>query len=79
MSSTKRPDGRGRLIRESQTHSKRTGSADLPLFCDFSCPHAAFPPADAVGACRREVGVYCSLLKRYNNKNTHCLLTKSRA
>jgi hypothetical protein len=52
---------------------------DPPLFCDFSCPHAAFPPVDVMGACRREAGIYCSLLKRYNNKNAACLVIKSRA
>ena len=45
---------------------------DLPLFCDFSCPHAAFAPADATGACRREQGVYCTLLRAFNNKNSPC-------
>ena len=58
--------------------SAKNTPADPPPFCDYSCPHAAFPQADAVGACRREAGVYCSLLKRYNNKNAACLLTKSR-
>lgn len=45
----------------------------LPQFCDFSCPHADFPPVDAVGACRREQGVYCKLLDRFNNRNNRCL------
>jgi hypothetical protein len=70
MSSTKQPSGLRRTNLRAQA---------LPVYCDFSCPHAAFPPADAVGACRREVGVYCSLLNRYNNKNGACLATKSRA
>ena len=51
--------------------------ANQLLFCDFCCPHAAFPPVDAMGACRREAGVYCTLLKRYNNKNAACLIKKS--
>ncbi|MGA9119047.1 MAG: hypothetical protein WB699_06740 [Bacteroidota bacterium] len=50
--------------------------ADLPLFCDYTCPHAAFAPADAVGACRKELAVYCSLLEKFNNKNTRCLARK---
>jgi hypothetical protein len=58
--------------------SSRRPSADPPPFCDFACPYATFPPADAVGACRREAGVFCSLLKRYNNKNATCLVTKPR-
>ena len=67
MSSTKRPGGLRRANPRDQA---------LPVYCDFSCPHAAFPPGDAVGACRREVGVYCSLLNRYNNKNAACVATK---
>jgi hypothetical protein len=51
----------------------RATALPLPLFCDFSCPHAAFPPADAVGACRREQAVYCTLLEKYNNKNAKCI------
>ncbi|MEK9137204.1 MAG: hypothetical protein AAB393_08780, partial [Bacteroidota bacterium] len=43
--------------------------AALPMFCDYMCVHASFPPPDAVGACRKEVAVYCTLLKKYNNKN----------
>jgi hypothetical protein len=45
----------------------------LPQFCDYACPHAHFPPADAVGACRREQAVYCSLLKKFNNRNNKCI------
>jgi hypothetical protein len=48
----------------------------LPAFCDFSCPHARFAPAESVGACRREQAVYCGLFKRYNNKNSACLERK---
>jgi len=45
----------------------------LSLYCDFTCRYAEFPEPDAVGACCREVGVWCSKLTRYNNKNARCL------
>lgn len=45
----------------------------LPTFCDYTCIHAAFAPQDASGACRREQAVFCSLKKKYNNKNARCL------
>ncbi len=51
--------------------AKRTDA--VPAFCDYSCPHAAFAPNDASGACRREQAVYCSLVRKYNNKNARCL------
>jgi hypothetical protein len=51
----------------------KDGPADLPLFCDFSCRHASFGKKDVAGACRREQAVYCTLLKKYNNKNNRCL------
>jgi hypothetical protein len=43
------------------------------MFCDFSCPHAVFAPPEAVGACRRDIGVYCELFREFNNKNSHCI------
>ena len=44
----------------------------LPMFCDFSCPHADFSN-DVSGACRREQVVYCKVIKRHNNKHNRCL------
>jgi hypothetical protein len=52
---------------------KRKTEQPLPAFCDYTCPNAAFAPHDASGACRREQAVYCSLTKKYNNKNARCL------
>ncbi len=49
---------------------------NLPKYCDFACRYASFAPADAVGACRREQAVYCTLLKEYNNKNASCAARK---
>ena len=49
---------------------------ELPLFCDYHCPHASFTPSDAVGACRKEVGVYCVILNAYTAKNGSCLARK---
>jgi len=63
---------RKRFIRNAAP-PRRPSSSTLPLYCDFGCPRAAFAPADAVGACRREQAVYCTLLKRYNNKNARCI------
>ena len=45
-----------------------------PLFCDFSCEYADFAAPDAVGACRRDVGVWCKKAKRYNTKHAKCVL-----
>jgi len=50
---------------------------DLPMFCDFSCKYASFGKEDVSGACRREQAVYCTILRKYNNKNNKCLVTKS--
>jgi len=55
-----------------QFSSKRLDIAGLPQYCDFSCPHASFAPNDAVGACRKELAVYCNLLAKYNSKNARC-------
>ena len=50
---------------------------DPPLFCDFSCRYASFGKRDVSGACRREQAVYCTILKKYNNKNNKCLVLKA--
>jgi hypothetical protein len=60
--------------RTKKTPSHPSGP-HLPEFCDFDCPHAAFSPPDASGACRRDQAVWCALLSRYNNKNARCLAT----
>ncbi|HXX64240.1 MAG TPA: hypothetical protein VEO56_10625 [Bacteroidota bacterium] len=52
------------------------GLDELPLFCDNHCVHASFSPPDAVGACRKEVGVYCTILGAYRAKNNPCLVRK---
>jgi len=48
----------------------------LPVYCDFSCAHASIASPDAVGACRREQAVYCTVLDTYNVKNSLCLVRK---
>ncbi len=50
-----------------------------PRFCDFSCPHAEFSDPSAVGACRRDIGVWCGKADRYHNKNARCLFRSRRA
>ena len=44
----------------------------IPEFCDFDCPHAAFPPAETAGICRTMSGVWCRKLKELTRKNTPC-------
>jgi hypothetical protein len=53
---------------------KKAASVGIPVYCDFSCEHAAFSDPCAVGACRRDVGVWCNATRRYNNKHARCLL-----
>lgn len=45
----------------------------LPMFCDYTCKFAEFSDPNAIGACRKELAVWCSLLKKNNNKNNKCL------
>jgi hypothetical protein len=49
---------------------------ELPDICDFSCRHAEFAGPESVGACRKDIAVYCRLHKKYNNKNTSCISKK---
>jgi hypothetical protein len=85
MATMKPGKGRGRkkkeqrkaiLIPKAEASSLvKEAKGDLPLYCDFSCPNAEFPPADAVGACRREQAVWCGMVKRYGVKNGKCLMS----
>lgn len=70
------PKGRSRRKRAAARVAGETDPAALPLFCDYSCPRAAFPPESAVGACRREQAVWCTALGRFNNKNNRCLVRR---
>ena len=58
---------------------RKTGNSVLnkekpgfPQFCDYTCRHAAFSAPSSIGACRKELAVWCSYFKRYNNKNNNC-------
>jgi hypothetical protein len=55
----------------------KTGKIEFPTFCDYSCEYAAFSDPAAIGACRKELGVWCKCFKRYNNKNNRCFGLKS--
>jgi hypothetical protein len=50
----------------------------FPLFCDYSCKYAKFTDKDVIGDCRKELAVYCSYFKKYNNKNSKCIAHKSK-
>jgi len=50
---------------------------DFPLFCDYTCKHSGFADPDAIGACRKDLAVWCSFFKRYNNKHNRCFAQKS--
>ncbi len=51
---------------------------DLPVFCDYSCKFADFTGPETIGACRRELAVWCKILERFNNKNAKCLVRKTK-
>ncbi len=64
--------------RQKRISPARSAVPAFPLFCDFSCPHAGFAPTQAVGACRREQAVFCTLFRSLNNKHSLCLERKRR-
>lgn len=45
----------------------------FPLYCDYSCKYASFSDPNLIGACRKELAVWCKHFKRFNNKNNKCL------
>jgi len=55
---------------------KNTEIKNLPNYCDYSCKYAEFTDPTAIGACRKELAVWCSILEKYNNKNAKCLVKK---
>ncbi len=50
--------------------------SELPLYCDFTCQFAEFAPPESVGACRKDIAVYCLITKKFNNKHTICMVRK---
>ncbi|MBN1299914.1 MAG: hypothetical protein JW995_01760 [Melioribacteraceae bacterium] len=54
---------------------KKTGSMkfSFPNYCDYSCKFAGFSDPESIGACRKDLAVWCKHFKRYNNKNNRCL------
>ena len=64
-------------MKKSKERNKNSAFfVSLPLYCDFSCEYAKFAGPDAVGACRRDLAVYCVKYKKHNNKNSKCLERK---
>jgi hypothetical protein len=63
----------GTTPRRARTRGIRRPAPDtLPQYCDFACPHAAFAPPDASGACRRDLTVRCTLFRIYTTKHAPC-------
>jgi len=56
----------------AKDNKRKKGKEDFPMFCDYSCKHADFADPDAIGACRKDLAVWCKYFKRYNNKNNKC-------
>jgi hypothetical protein len=64
-------------LKKSTAGNRTEGREEFPSFCDFDCPHAEFGDPAAVGACRRDIGVWCGEMKRYNTKNALCIALNS--
>ncbi len=47
--------------------------SELPAYCDFTCRYAEFTAPEVSGACRREMTIYCRLMRSFNNKNAKCM------
>ena len=55
-----------------QTKSKKI---KFPQYCDYSCEFADFGDPKSIGACRKELAVWCNHFEKYNNKNNKCFGT----
>ena len=51
---------------------KKNTKENFPEYCDYSCKYAAFTDPAAIGACRKELAVWCKHFRKYNNKNNKC-------
>lgn len=59
--------------------SAKTKIEAFPMFCDYSCKHADFADPEAIGACRKDLAVWCKYFKRYNNKHNSCFENKKQS
>ena len=57
----------------SKNRTEKKKKIEFPSFCDYSCEYAEFSDPNSIGACRKELAVWCSYFDRYNNKNNKCL------
>ncbi|HUL45183.1 MAG TPA: hypothetical protein VLY03_12595 [Bacteroidota bacterium] len=69
----KRTNHQKKSVRKGSAGKRLSDRSTLPQFCDYTCPHSDFAPKDFTGDCRKELAVYCTLLKKFNNKNNRCL------
>lgn len=67
---------RVRSKRDEGKDENKAAAETYQDYCDFSCPHAAFSDPCAVGACRRDIGVWCRKAGRYHNKHARCLFAE---
>lgn len=56
---------------------KKLKKQNFPIYCDFSCKYASFADRATAGDCRREVSIYCKHFKKYNSKNSKCLINRT--
>jgi hypothetical protein len=56
--------------------SKSEPKINFPQYCDYSCKFADFSDPNTIGACRKDLAVWCTHFKRYNNKHNKCFANK---
>jgi hypothetical protein len=63
------------MMKKKKNIERRKPKLEFPMYCDYSCNHASFSGPTTIGACRKELAVWCKYFERYNNKNNRCFGT----
>ena len=61
---------------KKNSHKFKLTVSSAAEYCNYTCGYSRFAPPDSSGACRKEEAVWCSLVKKYNNKNNKCIAKK---
>ncbi|PLX28310.1 MAG: hypothetical protein C0600_09875 [Ignavibacteria bacterium] len=63
---------------KGRSQARKVRAESFQEYCDFSCEYASFSDPAAVGACRRDIGIWCGKARRYHNKHARCIFSEKK-
>jgi hypothetical protein len=60
-------------INKLKSFGKKKKLKIFPSYCDLNCKFAAFSSPETIGACMKEISIWCRYNKKYNLKHNKCI------